>query len=285
MLMLIAVNAVAAINIACSPLRHALMVKGCRGPLRGVKRLFGVSAVARPVEGLHEATVEIGEVVLGSATVFTGDKGGRPPVRGVLAAESLAIKFKADIEELKADKKELKADKKELKADNTKFKADIEELNARVDNLQPAGDLVLLNVCAQVLDGLLFAAYSRIPPVAKPKKTKVYYKSTCTLFVQLYKRLSSKGIEDSTLKALAGSSPVKDFCKGADALMDARNLSVHPPSLKELDRLVKDALKLVTPEVKARSPTLSRACDVLEQYEAVIRPAINSALISSRKRS
>ncbi|KAG2449685.1 hypothetical protein HYH02_005214 [Chlamydomonas schloesseri] len=82
-LMLIAVNAVAAINIACSPLRHALMVKGCRGPLRGVKRLFGVSAVARPVEGLHEATVEIGEVVLGSATVFTGDKGGRPPVRGV----------------------------------------------------------------------------------------------------------------------------------------------------------------------------------------------------------
>ncbi|KAG2449686.1 hypothetical protein HYH02_005215 [Chlamydomonas schloesseri] len=191
--------------------------------------------------------------------------------------------LKADIEELKADKKELKADKKELKADNTKFKADIEELNARVDNLQPAGDLVLLNVCAQVLDGLLFAAYSRIPPVAKPKKTKVYYKSTCTLFVQLYKRLSSKGIEDSTLKALAGSSPVKDFCKGADALMDARNLSVHPPILEELDRLVKDALKLVTPEVKARSPTLSRACDVLEQYEAVIRPAINSALISSRK--
>ncbi len=50
----------------------------------------------------------------------------------------------------------------------------------------------------------------------------MYYKSTCTLFVQLYKRLSSKGIDDPTLKALAGSSPVKDFCKGADALMDAR---------------------------------------------------------------
>ncbi|KAG2449689.1 hypothetical protein HYH02_005217 [Chlamydomonas schloesseri] len=232
----------------------------CRGvaPARIVKRIRQPEPVAFQEDG------KPGEVAFNKG--INGINEG--PLKDLYARMDGLVadnqKFKADIEELKADKK---------------------ELNARVDNLQPAGDLVLLNVCAQVLDGLLFAAYSRIPPVAKPKKTKVYYKSTCTLFVQLYKRLSSKGIEDSTLKALAGSSPVKDFCKGADALMDARNLSVHPPILEELDRLVKDALKLVTPEVKARSPTLSRACDVLEQYEAVIRPAINSALISSRKRS
>jgi hypothetical protein len=65
------------------------------------------------------------------------------------------------------------------------------------------------------------------------------------------------------------------------AFIVCSNLSVHPPSLEELDRKVKDALKLVTPEVKARSPTLSRACVVLEKYEAVIRPAIDEALKGS----
>ncbi len=51
---------------------------------------------------------------------------------------------------------------------------------------------------------------------------QVYYSSTCTAFVQLNKRLRSKGLEDPTLKKLAGTSHVEDFCKDADALMDAR---------------------------------------------------------------
>ncbi|KAG2491346.1 hypothetical protein HYH03_010346 [Edaphochlamys debaryana] len=103
--------------------------------------------------------------------------------------------------------------------------------------------------------------------------------------MQLNKQLQKKGMVEPTLEKLAGPGRVEEFCKSADALLDARNQRVHPPNVTELDVAVKGALKLATPEAKARGSALARACFVLKEYKATIRPAIEEALNSEALKS
>ncbi|KAG2491354.1 hypothetical protein HYH03_010353 [Edaphochlamys debaryana] len=159
----------------------------------------------------------------------------------------------------------------------------VKKLGGQVKNLQPAGDRVLLDVAAQVLKSLLYVGRCHIGPATS--KGKVFYTSTSTAFMQLNKQFQKKGTVEPTFEKLAGPGRVEEFCKSADALLDARNQRVHPPNVTELDAAVEGALKLATPEAKARSSALARACFVLKEYKATIRPAIEAALNSEALKS